>query len=370
MPGASFVINVNDTAPRKGDDPAFAFGERQLDAHGWNQIDFSFTANAGNPAQPIGRVASGGELSRLMLALRQVLGQHDPLPTSVYDEVDAGISGATADVIGKLLANVAACKQVICVTHLPQVSVYAHAHFYVEKHKQRASVESTVRKLASNERVEEIARMLAASKVTEHARANARVLLTECSTNVDEQGLTMADYDLFTIGGWFGWCPALLVSPRNWARAVAVAEELCLGGTCVNVGCVPKKLMVYCRRVCRGISRRGRLRLAAHLTRRRLGQSSSRVEMPRWRRLNDIYRQILTDAGVTIIEGRARLIDRHTVEIEGKRYRTDKALIATGGWPVKPPIPGAQFTSNSNDLFRWKTQPKRVIVAGGRLHWR
>lgn len=177
MPAARFVVGIDAQAPREGSNPALTHQGRQLNQHGWDQISFRFSANAGHPPCAIGKVASGGELSRLMLALRQALGKADQQTTCIYDEVDTGISGSVADVVGRLLAQVAKDRQVICVTHLPQVSAYADQHLIVEKTLAQDSTSSRVRSLSEKQRVDELARMLAASEVTKQARANARQLL-------------------------------------------------------------------------------------------------------------------------------------------------------------------------------------------------
>lgn len=184
MKGANFNIDVTRIHPKENDSSGFIFKHRgdeaRISAHGWDRIDFRVSTNAGEDFRSIGKVASGGELSRLMLALRQVLGEHQPTGTSVFDEVDAGISGAVADVVGASLAEVAEHRQVLVVTHLPQVAAYGDAHFHVGKSgKSRSSTH--VKKLDSSSRVEELAQMLAGEKITKAARENAKQLLDHAS---------------------------------------------------------------------------------------------------------------------------------------------------------------------------------------------
>ena len=179
MKGARLAAEVTPRAARQGDSAAVCFDHRRLGASGWDAVEFLITTNPGEPPRSLSRVASGGELSRVMLALRRVLGQHDPVSTSIYDEVDAGISGAVADVVGRYLAEVARHRQVLCVTHLPQVAAHARRHFHVGKTTRGKRARTTVRQLDPDQRVEELARMLGGKRVTARARGNAEELLEE-----------------------------------------------------------------------------------------------------------------------------------------------------------------------------------------------
>ena len=121
-----------------------------------------------------------------MLALRQVLGEHDPVPTAIFDEVDAGISGAVADVVGRSLAEVAQHRQVLVVTHLPQVAAHAARHFHVGKARgPNGRTSTTVQELEPEQRIEALAKMLSASQVTEQSRASAMELLRFAQSAVD-----------------------------------------------------------------------------------------------------------------------------------------------------------------------------------------
>jgi DNA repair protein RecN (Recombination protein N) len=177
MKGAELSVEVTPLTTREGDQPALCFGERRLGPHGWDQVEFLIITNPGEESRPLQRVASGGELSRVMLALRKGLGDHDPVGTAIYDEVDAGIDGAVADVVGRSLAEVARHRQVLCVTHLPQVAAHADHHLLVGKSRTGRRVTTTVARLDDKARVEELARMLGGERVTSQARANARQLL-------------------------------------------------------------------------------------------------------------------------------------------------------------------------------------------------
>ena len=134
--------------------------------------------NPGEPPRPLARVASGGELSRLLLALKRALARTDPVDTYVFDEVDAGIGGAVADAVGRLLAEVSQERQVVCVTHLPQVAAFADRHLRVEKRVQGGRTATGVVSLATaDERRDEVARMVAGATLTPSALEHARALL-------------------------------------------------------------------------------------------------------------------------------------------------------------------------------------------------
>lgn len=179
MEGARLTVKVDKRAAQAGDPPALVFGDHRLNKHGWDKVEFLIATNPGERALPLGRIASGGELSRVMLALRKVLGEHDPVRTSIYDEVDAGIGGAVADVVGQNLAQIGSQRQVLCVTHLPQVAAHADVHIHVGKSKQRGRTRTIAKTLTPKERVEELARLLGGEQVSASARANARQLLNE-----------------------------------------------------------------------------------------------------------------------------------------------------------------------------------------------
>jgi DNA repair protein RecN (Recombination protein N) len=151
--------------------------EDDVAARGLDRGEFHFSANPGEELRPLARIASGGELSRTMLALQAVLAAADRIPTMVFDEVDAGIGGRVASVVGEKLAAVGRGRQVLCVTHLPQIAAQAHHHLHVIKTVRGGRTRATVSVLASGERVEEIARMLGGEAPTETARRHARELL-------------------------------------------------------------------------------------------------------------------------------------------------------------------------------------------------
>jgi DNA repair protein RecN (Recombination protein N) len=151
--------------------------EDQWAAHGADRVRFSVRTNPGMPFGPIERIASGGERARFLLALKVVLAAADPVGTLVFDEVDAGIGGATAAAVGERLAQLGQDVQVLVVTHSPQVAARGATHLHVSKHEAEGRARTEVSTLDSAERREEIARMLAGESVTDEARAAARQLL-------------------------------------------------------------------------------------------------------------------------------------------------------------------------------------------------
>ncbi|WP_111979285.1 DNA repair protein RecN [Algibacillus agarilyticus] len=145
--------------------------------NGSDNIDFLVSANVGQALQTIGKVASGGELSRISLAIQVITAERVSTPTLIFDEVDVGISGATAAIVGKMLRKIGENTQVICVTHLPQVAACGHNQMQVHKNMDEHQTHTSMHSLDSHERIEELARLLGGDKITETAMANARELL-------------------------------------------------------------------------------------------------------------------------------------------------------------------------------------------------
>ncbi|MAT50955.1 MAG: DNA repair protein RecN [Porticoccaceae bacterium] len=145
---------------------------------GRENVEFLLRSNPGQPHRPLIKIASGGELSRISLAIQVVAARHTDIPTLVFDEVDVGIGGAVAEVVGRLLRELGSRGQVICVTHLPQVASCAHQHLVVSKHSDGDQTESALARLDDSQRVEEIARMLGGTKITAQTRAHAREMLS------------------------------------------------------------------------------------------------------------------------------------------------------------------------------------------------
>ncbi|MFS2046566.1 DNA repair protein RecN, partial [Stenotrophomonas geniculata] len=147
------------------------------DPQGAERVEFLVAANAGQPPRALRKVASGGELSRISLAIEVAALDLDAVPTMVFDEVDSGIGGAVADIVGQKLRALGEKRQVLCVTHLPQVASKGHAHYRVSKAPVEGMTQSAVEKLDSKAREEELARMLGGVEVSKEARAAARKLL-------------------------------------------------------------------------------------------------------------------------------------------------------------------------------------------------
>jgi DNA repair protein RecN (Recombination protein N) len=151
---------------------------KPVDASGADVLEFLFSANKGEPVRPLAKIASGGEIARLMLAIKTVLAGKAGVPTLIFDEVESGLGGATAAVVGRKLEELARQYQVIVISHLPQIAGRALTHFRIEKLEAGGRVATTVRSLDPRERVDEIARMLAGESVGETALAHAKELLS------------------------------------------------------------------------------------------------------------------------------------------------------------------------------------------------
>lgn len=149
---------------------------------GKESLQFLVAMNQGEALGPIGKVASGGELSRFLLALKVVLAGVNPVPTLVFDEVDSGLGGATADAVGERLDRLAEHLQLLTITHSPQVAARARTHYHVAKSSKKGKTETQVRHLSDDERIEEIARMLSGSTITAEARAAAQALLDRANS--------------------------------------------------------------------------------------------------------------------------------------------------------------------------------------------
>lgn len=163
MPGARFEV-----ACQRLDKPS---------PEGLDRVEFLVSMNQGQPVRALGKVASGGELSRISLAIQVICAEHSTIPTLVFDEVDVGISGATAEIVGLMLRAVGERGQVICVTHLPQVAALGHHHCVVAKHQTPDQTRTEIRPITDAIRIDEIARMLGGIDITAQTRAHAEEML-------------------------------------------------------------------------------------------------------------------------------------------------------------------------------------------------
>jgi DNA repair protein RecN (Recombination protein N) len=174
--GSSFEVSL-DALRDAGAFVETADGRTGVDERGCDSAEFLLTTNTGEPLKPLARVASGGELSRVMLALKTVLSGVDEVPTLVFDEVDIGIGGATARLVGDRLAELASGRQVLCITHLPQIASLADSHYNISKTTVKGRTRVSVRMLDAAGRVEEVARMLGGTQVTAATKKHASELL-------------------------------------------------------------------------------------------------------------------------------------------------------------------------------------------------
>jgi DNA repair protein RecN (Recombination protein N) len=156
---------------------------KESDVTGQDDIEFLFSANGEANLQPINRIASGGEISRIMLCIKYLIAESLSLPTLLFDEIDTGISGEIAHKMGEIMRKMASRRQIICITHLPQIAALGNQHFKVRKTDTNGKVQTTVDFLGSDERLKEIAQMLSGANLTEAALQNARQLLLENNQN-------------------------------------------------------------------------------------------------------------------------------------------------------------------------------------------
>ena len=169
FPGVRFCVSVE----MDGDAPG---------PHGADSADFLFSPNPGQPPRPLKNIASGGEMSRVMLGIKTALASADRVETLVFDEVDAGVGGLVGRLVGEKLARLASVRQVFCVTHLAQVAAFGDRHFVITKHSAGASTSAGVKPAQNDDRVAEIARMLGGRKEASAASlSHARELLKECA---------------------------------------------------------------------------------------------------------------------------------------------------------------------------------------------
>ena len=146
----------------------------QYTAQGMDEVEFMISTNPGEPLRPLGSAASGGELSRIMLAVKAVLAEHDEIATLIFDEIDVGISGRTAQKVAEKMALIAGSHQVICISHLAQIAAMADTHYLIEKSNDHDRTATEIRPLSEDESGEELARILGGAKITEAVRESAR----------------------------------------------------------------------------------------------------------------------------------------------------------------------------------------------------
>ncbi len=168
MKDANFKTSVEESDSRRSD--------------GRDSVEFLISTNPGQPLKPLKKVVSGGELSRIMLSIKLILGKLDAMPTLVFDEVDTGISGRTASVVGEKLQKISDSHQVICVTHLPQIAVMADQHLFIEKHTEEENTVSSVKALDYESRILEIGRLIGGDIITDVTRVHAIELIEQANS--------------------------------------------------------------------------------------------------------------------------------------------------------------------------------------------
>lgn len=166
---ACLIIHFTD--PEKGSEPTFT-------EDGIDKVEFLITTNKGEKPKPLAKIASGGEISRIMLAFKQIIGDYDAIPTMIFDEIDSGISGITASIVGKKLLTIAEKHQIICITHLPQIAAYGQHHYKIEKETNGDKTHTTIIPLDQDEKIKEIARLLGGINITDTTLKSAEELLS------------------------------------------------------------------------------------------------------------------------------------------------------------------------------------------------
>ena len=181
MAGTVFKISLTKEVSPDGD--VESENKRyMLYPHGLDRIEFLLSANEGEDLKQLRKVASGGEMSRIMLALKNVIQSADIVDTLIFDEVDAGISGKTAEIVGKKLRNLSNDRQVLLITHLPQIAAMSESHFLVQKGKSDGRVTTVVKNLSEKDKIKEVARMLAGEEITELSIQHAEELINRAKT--------------------------------------------------------------------------------------------------------------------------------------------------------------------------------------------
>ncbi|SDH51529.1 DNA replication and repair protein RecN [Alteribacillus persepolensis] len=176
MEKARMQVEMKDV--QTGQPFTFADQKRYFNQRGKDKVEFLLATNAGEPLKPLAKVASGGEISRIMLALKAILSDYQHVTTFIFDEVDTGVSGRVAQAIAQKIYEVSIDSQVLCISHLPQVAAMADHHLYIEKAEKNNRVMTTVHPINGKEKTDEIARMMSGVTITELTRENAHELLT------------------------------------------------------------------------------------------------------------------------------------------------------------------------------------------------
>jgi DNA repair protein RecN (Recombination protein N) len=172
-------FRVRFEGPVSGPEGSGSIPIHEIRENGYDRVEFMISPNVGEELRPLVKIASGGELSRIMLAMKTILARSASIETVIFDEVDAGISGATAEVVGEKLHSLSAIHQILCITHLPQIASQGKTHFLVKKEVSEGRTEAVITELEQESRVQEIARLLGGREITASAVAHAREMLDQ-----------------------------------------------------------------------------------------------------------------------------------------------------------------------------------------------
>ena len=173
--------------------------KEEYTAGGFDDIEYEISTNPGESVKPLGRIVSGGELSRIMLAIKTVLADTDDIPTLIFDEIDTGISGRTAQKVSERLSYIGRKHQVLCITHLPQIAAMADTHFEIRKSVENGTTSTKIQKLNEQEQTGELARLLGGAEITEKVLENAeemKRLAKETKTHLDSRDCSVVSNDV------------------------------------------------------------------------------------------------------------------------------------------------------------------------------
>jgi len=179
IPNAKFEVRISQRECEKGEENSLTINNKNYyyDSNGYDEVEFFISTNVGEDVKPLAKVASGGEVSRIMLALKSVLAKSDKLPLLIFDEIDSGISGNIAQKVGQALKSLASFHQIIAITHLPQIAAFSDHHYAVEKKTVDGRVVSSIRNLDDRGKVIEVAKLLSGEKVTDASIKSAKELI-------------------------------------------------------------------------------------------------------------------------------------------------------------------------------------------------
>src|SRR5690625_4677347 len=174
LENATFSIHFNEFPSIDRDDDFLSLNFQE---HGLDHIEFLISTNIGEPEKPLHKIASGGELSRIMLAIKKIFAKHEGTTSVIFDEVDTGVSGRVAQAIGEKIAQLSINSQVLCITHLPQVASMADTHLLITKSETKARTNTHVQQLEKDEKIKELSRMMTGSQITKTALKHGREML-------------------------------------------------------------------------------------------------------------------------------------------------------------------------------------------------